>query len=92
MSEKTKLIMVEAISQYRIRYVVEVPENCVQWALDTVVCEEAKEFSQNHLGEVIFSHREVKKEELLPLMLEDNKYGTEKSVEKSITYIKDYKK
>ena len=91
MTQKTKLVLVEAISQYRIRYVVEVPEDSTEWALDTVTCNEAKEFSQHHLNEVIFSHREVKKEDLLPIMLEDNGHGSESIVEKCITYMKDYK-
>ena len=37
------------------------------------------------------SHREVKKEDLLPIMLEDNGHGSEIIVEKCITYMKDYK-
>jgi hypothetical protein len=36
---------------------VEVPEEHPEYALDTVVMKEAKEFSQEHLDEVIVSHR-----------------------------------
>lgn len=52
-----KWVLVEAISQFRMRYMVEVPEEHPEWALDTVTMQEAKEFSQDHLGEVIVSHR-----------------------------------
>jgi hypothetical protein len=37
---------------------------------------EAKEFSQEYLGEQIFSHRVVTKEEALELCDEDNSYGS----------------
>jgi hypothetical protein len=50
-------VMVEAISQFRMRYMVEVPADHPEYALDTVTCEEAKEFSQEHIGETIVSHR-----------------------------------
>jgi len=51
----SKYIMVDAISQFRMRYVIEVPDNhndgeysCTaeSWAMDTVTMQEAKEFSQ----------------------------------------------
>jgi hypothetical protein len=44
------------------------------WALDTVTMEEAKEFSQEHLGEQIVSHRVVTKKEALALCDQDNDY------------------
>jgi len=76
----SRYVLVEAISQFRMRYVVEVPDDieeelyfkdgtrsfpCTpeEWAKDTVTCEEAKEFSQHHLGETIVSTREVTLEE-----------------------------
>jgi hypothetical protein len=46
------------------------------WALDTVTMNEAKEFSQEHLGEQIVSHRVVSKEEALTLCDVDNDYGS----------------
>jgi len=61
-----------------MRYVVEVPDDCEkpteeglypctpeQYAMDTVTCEEAKEFTQEHLGETIVSTREVTLEEAI---------------------------
>jgi hypothetical protein len=55
-----------------MRYLVEVPEGKDLWALDTVVSNEAKEFSQEHLDEVISSHRVVTKEEALEIYRKDN--------------------
>lgn len=72
--EETELVMVECISTFRQRYVVEVPKGCDEWALDTVTMEEAKEFSQQHLGETIVSHRVVSKEEVLQICDIDNHY------------------
>lgn len=92
---ETEFVLVEAISQYRMRYVVEVPKGKADWAGDTVVCEEAKEFSQKHLGEVIMSERVVSKAEILEMCDEDNGYVTswspEKKFEAFVTGIDEYK-
>lgn len=78
---ETQWVLVEAISTFRQRYMVEVPigvdnfgNDKSDWALDTVTLEEAKEFSQEHLGETIVSHRVVSKEEALKLCDKDNEY------------------
>lgn len=71
---KKELVLVETVLNYRIRYVVEVPAGKTEWALDTVVCEKAKEFSQECLGETIFSHRVVTEAEALALCDRDNHY------------------
>ena len=99
----SKFVLVETISQYRMRYVIEVPDNhaevtpdsfgctATQWAEDTVTMEEMKEFSQKWLGEVITSSREVFSEEILNLCDEDNNYcktwSDEKKLEVFITPI-----
>lgn len=67
-------VMVECISTFRERYMVEAPADHPEFALDTVVCNEAKEFSQQHLGETIVSHRVVSQEEALRICDEDNNY------------------
>ena len=72
---KTQLVLVECISMFRQRYVVEVPAGKSEWALDTVVMQEAKEFSQEHIGENIISHRVVSKEEVLALCDIENDYA-----------------
>ena len=72
---ETEFVLVECISQHRMCYVVEVPKGKSEWALDTVVCEDAKEFSQEWLGETIFSHRVIPtREDVLQLCNEDNDY------------------
>jgi hypothetical protein len=55
-----------------------------EWALDTVTMNEAEEFSQEHLGEQIVSHRVVTKEEALALCDQDNDYTTSWSDDKKI--------
>ena len=70
----TEWVLVETVSQFRERYMVEVPKGKELWALDTVTMNEAKEFSQEHLGETIVSHRVVSVEEALVLCDKDNAY------------------
>jgi len=78
-----KYVMVDTISQFRMRYVVEVPDDvenpsegkypCTPevYASDTVVCEDTREFSQEHLGETIVSTREVSLEEAIAQFRKD---------------------
>ena len=77
----TQWVLVETISTFRERYMVEVPigtddygKDKADWALDTVTMEEAQEFSQEHLGEQIVSHRVVTKAEALAMCDKDNDY------------------
>jgi hypothetical protein len=79
----SKYVLVETISQFRERYVIEVPDDhnekeypCTaeQWAEDTVTMEEMTEFSQHWLGETILSSREISKEEIISLCDIDNDY------------------
>ena len=79
----SKYVLVDCIAQYRMRYIIEVPDDhndkeypcsAIQYAEDTVTCEEMKEFSQLYLGETIFSSREIAKEEIIPLCDAENSY------------------
>jgi hypothetical protein len=79
---ESQWVLVEAISTFRQRYMVEVPvgidrqgKDKTLWALDTVTLEEAKEFSQEHLGETIVSHRVVTKEDAMAMCDKDNDYA-----------------
>ncbi len=72
--KETEWVMVECISTFRERYMVEVPKGKSEYALDTVTMNEAKEFSQEHLGETIVSHRVVSKDEALAICDQDNDY------------------
>ena len=84
--------MVDCLSQFRIRYCVEV-EDDIDNALDEVVMEyenlEFMEFSQQHLlpCPVILSHREISKEEYLRMFDEDNDYLKEWPEEQKINWI-----
>lgn len=67
-------VMVETVQMFRHRYMVQVPAEHPEWALDTVTMQEAKEFSQLHLGETIVSDRIVSEEEALKQCDIDNDY------------------
>ena len=85
-----KLVMVDTISQHRVRFAVEVEDN-IDYALDEVICKEGdpsfKEFSQEHLGITIISHREITKEEYLRMFDEDNAYLRDWSEEQKLNFI-----
>jgi hypothetical protein len=96
----SKYVLVETLSQYRMRYVIEVPDDhndgevpcsAITWAEDTVTMEEMKEFSQKWLGETIIGSREIDKPEILRLCDEDNGYLTswtdEEKIERLVTPI-----
>ena len=81
--EETQLVLVETVGMFRHRYMVEVPTGTDEqgndrslWALDTVTCNEAKEFSQESLGETIVSHRVVSRKEAMTLCDIDNAYAS----------------
>jgi hypothetical protein len=71
-----KLYLVETVSIFRQRYVVEARE--AEHAADEVVMgvsgSDLKEFSQQHLDELISSTREITADEYLKLFDEDNDY------------------
>ena len=53
---------------------VEVPINQEEYALDTVLMQEAIEFSQKRLDEIIISHRVVTEEDAMTMCDQDNNY------------------
>ena len=77
-------VLVETVSMFRMRYMVEVPKGKSEYALDTVTCQEAVEFSQKHIDEVIVSHRTVTEEEALAVFDIDNNYLTTWDKERKI--------
>ena len=89
------LYIVETVSMFRIRYVVEAKEE--SHSHDEVIMERGndsfKEFSQEHIDETIFSSREISKEEYLRLFDKDNHYIASWSEEKKLDFINkiDYK-
>lgn len=64
--------LVETISMHRIRYVIEC--DSVEHAKDVVTMNEAEEFSQMHIDEMITSAREIDDAEYLRVFNEDNDY------------------
>lgn len=73
MSDKV-WVMVECISMFRERYMVEAPKDHPEYALDDVTMERPKEFSQKWLGETITGHRVVSQMEALDICDVDNDY------------------
>ena len=67
-------VLVDCVQQYRLRYCVEAPASNPEYALDDVVMQTPKEFSQQDLGEVIVSHRVVSEEEAIDICRKDNEY------------------
>lgn len=94
MEQQTKYTLVECVSTFRMRYVVEVPVGTDDWAADTVVMNEAKEFSQEHIGEQIVSQRDLTREEVIKLCDIDNDYckswTEEQKINTFVTQRKDY--
>ena len=67
-------VMVECISTFRERQMIEAPKDNPEYALDDVTMERPKEFSQKWLGETIVSHRVVSQMEALDICDVDNDY------------------
>lgn len=86
-------VLVDAIQTFRSRYMVQVPADKPEWALDTVVSQDAKEFSQEYLGETIVSHRVISQDDALKQFDEDNHYlkewSEEQKLKSSFTFEKD---
>lgn len=86
-----KLVMVDVLHSFRIRYCVEV-ENDIDDALDEVTVKEFDtdftEFSQKSLEPtIILSHREITEEEYLKMFDEDNEYLKSWSKEQKLNFI-----
>jgi len=64
--------LVEALSQYRMVYVVDTEKK--EWAEDTVHMQEAGEFGQMYLGEMVVSSREIDDDEVIRVHDELNEY------------------
>lgn len=95
-----KYVVVTAVSSYRVRYAIPMDElqalnidHPVEttWALDSVTCEEVKEFSQEWLGEHIVDHSVLTEEEILELFDKDNAYLKDWTEDQKISLIRDWK-
>lgn len=71
----SRKVLVECVASYRMRYLVEVKDGDPNaYALDVVTCEDAKEFSQEFLGESIISERTISDEEAVEIFKKDVDY------------------
>jgi len=85
MANKTAWVLVESISQYVTKYVVECPIDFPEYALDTVNNQEAKEFSQHYVGESILSYQVVDQKDAIAQCDVDNEYYSQNSIESKIS-------
>lgn len=92
---ENKLYLVETVSMFRMRYVIEAREE--SHAADEFVMqigkESFKEFSQHHMDEVIVSTRELSATDYMELFDKDNDYCKSWPVSKKMEAINsiDYK-
>jgi hypothetical protein len=77
--------LVETISMHRIRYVVDCKS--AEHAKDTVTLNEAEEFSQLHIDEMVTSARVIDDAEYLRVFDEDNVYLKDWSEEEKFKYV-----
>lgn len=84
---ETELVLVDTISMFRMRYVVEVPKGKKEYASDTVVMQEATEFSQEHLDEIITSSRVITEDEMIQICDVDNAYLKSWTREQKLNFI-----
>lgn len=80
-----KLVLVETVSMYRMRYAIEV-EDDIDHALDCDI-DNIDEVSQKYLDQTIVSHREITEEEYLKIFDEDNDYLSDWTVDQKKDYI-----
>ncbi len=80
-----KKYLVETVSVFRIRYVIECEDSV--HATDSVVMNEVEEFSQEHIDENIFSVREINDDEIVSIFFEDHPYLKEYGPEKAMQYV-----
>lgn len=94
-----KYVLVTAMAQYRMRYAIPMDElqklNPAapvdpKWALDSVTCNDVKEFSQLWLGETIVDHEVLSEQQILEKFDSDNDYLAGWSTEKKLSYIHDW--
>jgi hypothetical protein len=71
----SKLVMVETLSQFIHRYVIELPDDYNNICAEGLVAaSNAEEMSQRHISESILSSREITEEEYFKLFNQDNDY------------------
>lgn len=94
-----KYVIVTAISSHRMRYAIPVsdldtddPTEQIEWAKDSVTMEEAEEFSQHWLGEIISDATILDEKQMLELFDADNDYLKGWSKDQKLHYVKTWKR
>jgi hypothetical protein len=77
--------LVETVSMFRMRYVIECEEG--SHAMDEVTMEVVEEFGQHHVAENIIGCREVTDDEVVKLFFEDHPYLEKWGPEKALEYV-----
>ena len=98
MKHEDYVVVVTAISSYRMRYVMHrddlqklnpsVPVDAIEWANDTVCMDECEEFSQEHMGEYIVDTFEMNEEDMLELFDKDNDYLREWKKDQKVAMVR----
>lgn len=94
-----KYVLVTAFASYRMRYCVpvDVMDNAateleqINWASDSVILEEVKEFSQHYLDELISDAEVLSEEQILKQFDKDNAYLSGWTKEQKLAYINKWK-
>ena len=96
---KNKYAIVTAVSTYRMRYAIPMDElqklNVdaqveLEWAADSVTCNQVEEFSQQWLGEQIVDIQEIDEHKILELFDKDNEYLKDWTQEQKLQYIRNW--
>lgn len=98
-------VLVDAISTFRVRYIVSKSElqsfspdvvlsqdKMIEWAEDSVTCEDLDELSQRHLGEQIISSRIISQDEAMKIFDQDNEYLEDWSDKQKLDFIQNRKR
>lgn len=90
----SKIVLVETIQTFKHMYAVEVKDDePIEYALDDVTdvmtggLSKVEEFAQTHIGEDIFSYREISEEEYLKIFDRENDYLKEWTQEQKKQFI-----
>jgi len=91
-------VVVTCVSSYRMRYVMHKDDlqklnpdqlcNPVEWAKDTVTCEECSEFSEEHVGEYVVDTATLNEQQVIDLFDKENDYLKKWSREKKINWVR----
>ena len=99
-NDKPMYVVVTTVSTFRQRYCIPLdalqemnPDEVVslEWALDSVTCDEVEEFSQLHLGEQIVDHGLISEDEMLALFDKDNGYLSDWTKEEKLNHVRNWK-